>query len=195
MYDDPRLNSFMMLYNSRFASKLLQRPGSDELQYKFYSPYFVGPGQKATTNAVMTGNTEFFNMGKRWSSNPDEEVDKSGYTIQFKMFDKHGDPWGNRNIISKRYQKAGTGWQLMFSNNTQVEFAANFKEGSSVFRLPSTRRDGSWHSYTLVIKEVDDTQKGDSILFYLDGKYQMGCKIDGSKDMWTDAPLAIGHTL
>lgn len=110
------------------------------------------------------------------------------------MFDKHGDPWGNRNIISKRYQKAGTGWQLMFSNNTQVEFAANFKEGSSVFRLPSTRRDGSWHSYTLVIKEVDDTQKGDSILFYLDGKYQMGCKIDGSKDMWTDAPLAIGHT-
>ena len=68
----------------------------------------------------MTGNTEFFNMGKRWSSNPDEEVDKSGYTIQFKMFDKHGDPWGNRNIISKRYQKAGTGWQLMFSNNTQV---------------------------------------------------------------------------
>lgn len=44
-------------------------------------------------------------MGKRWSSNPDEEVDKSGYTIQFKMFDKHGDPWGNRNIISKRYQK------------------------------------------------------------------------------------------
>ena len=194
LYDDPRLNSFMMLYNSRFASKLLQRPGSDELQYKFYSPYFVGPGQKATTNAVMTGNTEFFNMGKRWSSNPDEEVDKSGYTIQFKMFDKHGDPWGNRNIISKRYQKAGTGWQLMFSNNTQVEFAANFKEGSSVFRLPSTRRDGSWHSYTLVIKEVDDTQKGDSILFYLDGKYQMGCKIDGSKDMWTDAPLAIGHT-
>lgn len=59
LYDDPRLNSFMMLYNSRFASKLLQRPGSDELQYKFYSPYFVGPGQKATTNAVMTGNTEF----------------------------------------------------------------------------------------------------------------------------------------
>ena len=25
LYDDPRLNSFMMLYNSRFASKLLQR--------------------------------------------------------------------------------------------------------------------------------------------------------------------------
>lgn len=89
--------------------QIVAKAAADELQYKFYSPYFVGPGQKATTNAVMTGNTEFFNMGKRWSSNPDEEVDKSGYTIQFKMFDKHGDPWGNRNIISKRYQKAGTG--------------------------------------------------------------------------------------
>lgn len=193
LYDDPRLNSFMMLYNSRFASKLLQKPSSDELQYKFYSPYFVGPGQKATTNAVMTDNTDFFNMGKRWSSDPAEEVDKSGYTIQFKMFDAHGDPWGNRNIISKRNQKAGAGWQLMFSGNTQVEFAADFVDGS-VLRLPSTRRDKLWHSYTLVIKEIDDTQKGDSILFYLDGVYQTGRKIDGSKDVSTDMPLAIGHT-
>ena len=53
LYDDPSLNSFMMLYNNRFASKLLQRPSADELQYKFYSPYFVGPGQKATTNAGL----------------------------------------------------------------------------------------------------------------------------------------------
>jgi hypothetical protein len=193
LYDEPGLNTFSMIYNSRFSPSLLRKPSSSELQYKFCSPYFVGPGQRATTNAVMINNTKFFNMDKRWSSNTDDEVDTGGYTIHFRMIDLHNDPWGNRNILSKRYGTSGPGWQIRYSSNTIFEFYANNRSGNAWISR-STRRDGLWHSYTVVIKEVNNTQTGDSIILYLDGVRDAGCLTDGSKDMWTDAPLTIGHT-
>jgi hypothetical protein len=192
LYLDPRLNTFSMMYNSRFSPKLLQKPSDDELLYNFYSPYFVGPGQRATTNAVMTGNTEFFNMGKRYSSDANEKVDTNSYTIHFRMIDYHNDPWGHRNILSKRYGTSGEGWQIRYSSNTYVEFYSNNRNGN-FWITSATRRDGEWHSYTVVIKECGSTQYADSMFFYLDGALNTRCRINGDAAMWTDAPLVIGH--
>jgi len=49
-YDDPRLNTFTLMYNSRFVGKVLGKPSASELNYKYFTPLYAGNNQ----NSVAT---------------------------------------------------------------------------------------------------------------------------------------------
>lgn len=152
-YDDPRLNTFTMIYNYQVVSKVLAKPSSSELRYKYFTPRYLGTDQN---DFARIEDTNLFEL----------EADRS-YTVQF-MYYSSAKTSHHLSILSKseRHQ-GGKGWTV-HGDGSRIKFTVG---GRSVWTSqqsedPYVNTDGKWHTVTLVFNR--DTKR---FLAYIDGKY------------------------
>jgi hypothetical protein len=212
-YNYPDRNVFLMMYNARFQSSLLQRPSDDALRYEYFSPYFTGRNNATggMHNAVME-NTTFFDMDRRQAASTYENMDSTEYTIAFKMIDLSTDASGvyngngNHSILSKRNGTSGNGWDIRFNGQNVQWDSNNFRDGAygSVqsgrsMRTRSNPRRTGWHTYHFVWVErppkstgSTDRQCADSSYIYLDGVLVDVKQGKGDQTMTNILPITIG---
>lgn len=152
-YDDPRLNTFTVMYNSQFVSKIVGKPSASELNYKYFTPQYTGVSSKAVAKVADPGLFEMEN-GK-------------SYTIQFMYFSS---PRKDHllSVISKsdRHQ-GGKGWNV-HGDRGRIKFRVGGRDvwSSQESEDPYVNSDGKWHTVTLVFDRVANRFRA-----YVDGNY------------------------
>lgn len=152
-YDDPRLNTFTLMYNYQFVSKVVGKPGASELNYKYFTPSYIGDNQKGFAKVADPG---LFEM----------ENDKS-YTVQFMYYSStKRNNWVNILSKSDRH-KGGKGWNV-HGDGGRVKFCVGNRHvwTSQQSEDPYVSSDGKWHTVTLVFDR-------EAVRFraYIDGNY------------------------
>ena len=152
-YDDPRLNTFTLMYNSQFVSKVVGKPGASELNYKYFTPLYTGDYQKAVATVVDPGLFEIENS--------------KSYTVQFMYFSTtKRNNWVN--IVSKSDKhKGGKGWNV-HGDGGRVKFRVGGRDvwSSQQSSDPYVSTDGKWHTVTLVFDRAAQRFRA-----YVDGNY------------------------
>lgn len=152
-YDDPRLNTFTLMYNSRFVSKVVGKPSASELNYKYFTPWYAGDIQNSFASV---GDPALFEM----------EADES-YTVQF-MYYSTSKKSHSMNILSKSNQHKGNkGWNV-HGDGGRIKFRVGNRDvwTSQAADDPSVSTDGKWHTVTLVFDREVQRFKA-----YIDGNY------------------------
>ncbi|MDR3220178.1 MAG: hypothetical protein LBU22_14600 [Dysgonamonadaceae bacterium] len=150
LYDDPRLNTFSMLYNSRFSSKLLQKPSDGELKYIYITPVYTPAASSLNPNvAAVVKDASLFNMPAGQSM-----------TIQFMVYDQIAAPSGLQMLLSKAANsnaKTNGEWFITFDGNifryygcylsSDSRISSDYGSGSRYLRNAQSRR---WSVITVV---------------------------------------------
>lgn len=166
-YDYPDRNTFSLMYNSRFAYRLLQKPAADELTYPFFSPIW---GISGYTDYAKVNDPTLFNVD--WSS----KGSKSGYTIQFMIrTTTTTEENGGQVFVSKAdATNSSKGWVILSDYNYfKVRIG-----GSTVWSEQNyTRRinDGKWHTATFVFDKPKNRFR-----MYTDGIYNMHSSLNST---------------
>jgi hypothetical protein len=176
LYDDKSRNAFTLMFNSRFSSKLIQKPALED------SPY-VGYGARYTyendnyVNATLQDPT-LFNMG----------ADNS-YTIQFMLKNTAG-TYGWPTVLSKRKNGfSGLGWNIFLKGNYWTINTSKSGETAG-----ATVSDGKWHVLTVVFEQFELGVHG-TVKVYTDGIFNNENRLwNNSWDLMdNDIPLRIGR--
>lgn len=157
-YDDPRLNTFSLIYNYQVTGEVLNKPGDNELNYNYVTPIYNG----ALTDAyARVKDPELFEF----------PIDQS-FTVQFMYYSITGrEHWSN--VLSKTDRwRGGKGWQVQ-GDRDRLLFIVNGKWVWSSQRGsgdpnpdPYVNRDGIWHTITMVFDRENNRFKA-----YVDGTY------------------------
>lgn len=141
-YDDPRLNTFALIYNYKIIGKVLGRPGDNELNYSYTTPIYNGLLEDAY---ARVRDPNLFEM----------PIDQS-FTVQF-MYYSYAEREHWSNVISKTDRWRGDqGWQVQ-GDRDRLLFIVNGKWIWTSQRGtgdpspdPLVNRDGRWHTITMV---------------------------------------------
>ena len=164
VYDLKDRNTFCMVWNPRFSSRLQQRPvGSEGLDYNYFSPYFGGSKNELTKSAVLNDKS-LFNFGYNYDER--ETTDFGGYTIQFSLYVvPETDPQTtNLSLITKAKKRnpgANEGWDIGLQDRHLRWRIA----GRDLMSSGEIFRDGNWHTATFVF-DFTNTQ----LKIFIDGK-------------------------
>lgn len=152
-YDDPRLNTFTLMYNSQFVSKVVSKPSANELNYKYFTPKYFGLSQKAVAKVA---DPSLFEM----------ENDKS-YTVQFMYFSPPKKDHSLSIISKSEKHKGGKGWNV-HGDGGRIKFRVGGRDvwTSQQSEDPRVNSDGKWHTVTLVFDRVAKRFRA-----YVDGNY------------------------
>lgn len=156
VYDMKDRNTFSLLYNERFTSKLQLIPSADEQRYTYFTPLYSGSG--ATDYAKVNDPTLFdFNAVDSLTN------DTCSYTLQFMYYaslDKHD----GLSMVSKAIKNnPGTaeGWQIYQTKSSFASYLGGQRNTSKGITLI----DGDWHVITMVV----DYHK-QAVFLYQDGE-------------------------
>ena len=184
-YDDLERNTFTLMYNSRFASGLLQRPVAEGLSYNYFSPYYSGSG---ATSSASVQDASLFNM-----------VKDSSYTIQFMVYDSYNGASGAHTLVSKcedgKEAKSTIGYKMWFTgNNVRVSSYSLTKDSwitSGTSETPNksnySRKNRRWDVFTFVF----ETKLG-RLLCYCNGVLYRNNVPLTNMEMINGFPLTIG---
>lgn len=157
-YDDPRLNTFTLMYNYQIVSRVLGRPGDNELNYRYTTPIYNGLLEDAY---ARVRNPELFEI----------PVDQS-FTVQFMYYSiANREHWSN--VLSKTDRWRGSrGWQVIGDGNRLLFIVGGKWIWTSQRGTgdpspdPLVNRDGKWHTVTMVFDRENSRFRA-----YVDGVY------------------------
>lgn len=152
-YEDPRLNTFTMIYNYRLVSNVITKPGPGELKYIYYTPKYIG---KEPSSFAQLSDPSLFDIEPNQS-----------YTIQF-MFYSPSKYISWEAFLSKTDRHEGrNGWSVR-GDWGRIIFIIGGKWvwTSQQSDDPYIGTDGKWHTVTMVFNR--ETQR---FLAYIDGNY------------------------
>lgn len=157
-YDDPRLNTFTLMYNYQMVGKVLVKPGDNELNYNYTTPIYNGMNEDAYARVK---DPELFEM----------PIDQS-FTVQFMYYSiANREHWSN--VLSKTNRWRGNrGWEVI-GDRDRLMFIVGGKwiwtsqRGTSDLNPdPLVNRDGKWHTITMVFDRENKRFRA-----YVDGIY------------------------
>ena len=174
VFDDRRRNTFSLLYNSRFRTRLIQEPVLSDVRYTGYGVRYTYDDDNVVT-AVLKDSLLY---------NIDEDT---GYTIQFLTKVQPGN-YGFPAILSKRASDFnGPGWNLFLEGDYWV---LNTSMSGQLYG--TTISNNEWHSITVVFDREPEVKS--NIRIFTDGILNAESVRDYSSDeMANRAPLRIGR--
>jgi len=143
----PIANTFTIIYNDNYVSKLIDRPFAGSVYTgNFLHLYSTANAEANSVFAKVTNNNDVYNLGDTASTTIEFKVKKSilagKYTYQWPI------------VLSKKdtslTKRVGRGWSIAMEIDTWRFLMYNAAGGSfAVNGLPLT--DGNWHSCAVVI--------------------------------------------
>lgn len=177
----PKLNTFAIIYNTKFSTRFIPRPNVANLPYEGYAVKLSGSGDSPTDygdalNAyVPADEAAIYNFGS-----------EGEYTVQIKVkvFD-FGSVWPS--FFGKRessYNRSEPGWMFMFhgDNEWRVKIGGNVSTGAQYLE------DSAWHTLTLKVYEEGGKRLA---AIYTDGAKGTPVDVTGD-DMTNNFPLTAG---
>lgn len=148
-YDYMNRNTFTLMYNSRFSTKLLLKPSSETLNYKFFSPIFAIDNY---TDYAQIEDPNLFDMD--WT---DEGSD--GYTIQFMLRITTTAENNGQVFLSKAPDSKGQNGWVIVSDWMWFKVILNGQVIWSKQDRSHKFNDGRWHTGTFVFDRKNNIFK------------------------------------
>lgn len=175
---DESRNTFTLLYNYRFNSKIITKPVQSDVKYTGYGVNYTF-GDNNYVNASLK-NGSLYDFGRNGEM-----------TVQFMIKSKAGN-FGYPTFLSKRNAAfGGAGWNMFLEGDYWV-----INSSMSWQLYGSKISDGQWHVITAVFNRVDKGGNGDvnKLTIYTDGvKNAEGGWNSVNDQMSNTTPLRIGR--